>query len=242
LGATFLAAQRRLDAHPVTATMAGSQGKVNVLVDAGAFVRAVRAMLTDNHSDQAPQIPLAITEALGGDVHIVAGILAGTIAPNEDLCVGYRPKCGASKFDAGPYLTSMCRDEVPFVDPSRLAAAAAGDPGMGEAFGDPPILDLCRGWNVSQGDGRLNVPVRSNVPTLVATGAYDAYSSMLVARWAVTAGLSHAFIYEVSFYGHNVHHTAAAVEIRNAWIEQPMSAPGLGPLDNLREPPFILPG
>ena len=91
----------------------------------------------------------------------------------------------------------MCRDEVPFVDPPQLSAAAGSDPGMQEAFGDPPILNVCRGWKVQPAGRVIHGPVRSSVPMLVATGTYDAYSPPTVARRVITSDFPHAFAYDV---------------------------------------------
>ncbi|HCO03372.1 MAG TPA: hypothetical protein DIT48_08440 [Actinobacteria bacterium] len=71
-------------------------------------------------------------------------------------------------------------------------------------------------------------------------GAYDAYSPLPVERRAIADGLSHAFAYEVPFFGHNVNSTAVAVQIRNVWIERPTSPPNLSPLVDLKPPAFTL--
>ena len=111
---------------------------------------------------------------------------------------------------------------------------------MEEAYGDPPIFDLCRGWNVRPANAAIHAAVRSSVPILIATGAYDAYSPLPVARRAIAEGFSHAFAYEVPFFGHNVNSTAVAVQIRNAWIERPTLPPDLSPLQGLKSPAFVL--
>lgn len=242
LAATIRQAETRLHAHPVASRVrVPGAGPVRVLVDAGAFVRALRAMLTDNHSDLAPQVPLAAARAAHGDVSIVAAVLAGTTRPDRELCIGYRPKCGVYDFSLGVYLSSMCRDEVPFVDPSQLAASTGGEVGLKEAFADPPILDECRAWNVPPAPEQIRTAVSSGIPMLIASGEYDAYSPYPLDKSA-TQDLPRAFLYVVPYFGHNVHSTAAALRIRNGWIDRPTSPPDLAPLDKAQPAAFALPG
>ena len=54
----------------------------------------------------------------------------------------------------------------------------AGDnPGIIEAYGRSPLLDICEVWPVGRLDPEANEPVISEVPTLILYGDYDAYTS-----------------------------------------------------------------
>jgi pimeloyl-ACP methyl ester carboxylesterase len=191
-------------------------------------------MLTDGDSSLAPLVPRAATRAARGDVGEIASVLADAGQPGA--CVGFQPKCEPG-LSLGVYLSAMCRDEVPFVDPSQLAASVAGHPGLVEAYGNPPILDDCRAWNVPPAPAWMHEAVTSPVPTLVFSGGYDSYSDPGIDRRAVE-DLSNASVVVIPYFGHNVLGTSQAISIRNAWLDQPTARPDTSSLGAIRPPSF----
>jgi pimeloyl-ACP methyl ester carboxylesterase len=216
----------RLDEEPVTVTVADTPAAeaaghpIPVVVDGGAFLRAVRAMVSNIDLAMAPGVPALIYRGLEGDVEVVAHLLSA-----EPLCLGYQPVCGAQPLFEGALFSILCHDEVPFVEASRLAGMAGGNPGFQDAYVDSPYLDVCEVWDVGEATSVAHRPVSSDIPMLIYVGEYDAFGPLPVAEQAV-ASLSGSFLVDVPYQGHNVLGSLDCYRnIRNAWIENPTSPP-----------------
>jgi pimeloyl-ACP methyl ester carboxylesterase len=230
-------AAARLDEEPVTATVESTAGAavqpIRVVVDGGALLRAVRSMVSDIDLGMAPRVPAAIYGALEGDVEVVAYLLS-----EEPLCLGYQPACGYSPFFEGALFSIVCHDDVPFVETPKLAAIAGGDPGFQEAYVASPYLDVCEVWDVGEAAPVAHRPVSSDIPMLIFVGAYDAYGPRPVAEQAV-ASLSGSFLVDVPYQGHNILGSLDCYrDIRNAWIEDPISAPDTRCIEEIPPPTF----
>jgi pimeloyl-ACP methyl ester carboxylesterase len=229
----------RLDEEPVSVTVADSPAAetaghpIGVLVDGGAFLRAVRAMVSNIDLHLAPRVPAAIYDALEGKVDLVARLLS-----DEPLCLGYQPVCGDHPFFEGAFFSTLCHDQVPFVEASQLAGMAGGDPGFQEAYVASPHLDVCEAWDVGKAASVAHRPVSSSIPMLIYVGEYDAYGPLPVAEQAV-ASLSGSFLVDVPYHGHNVLGALeCSLNIRNAWIEDPTSPPDSACIEEIPPPSF----
>ena len=227
----------QLDEEPLTATvesMAGASGhSVRVVVDGGAFLRAVRAMVSDMDLGMVRRVPAVIYGAMEGKVDLVARLLS-----DEPLCLGYQPVCGDNPFFEGAFFSILCHDEAPFVEPSSLTGMAGGDPGFQEAYVASPYLDVCEAWDVGEATSIAHRPVSSDIPMLIYVGRYDAYGSLPDAEQATTS-LSGSFLVDVPYQGHNVLGSLDCYRnIRNAWIEDPTSPPDTGCIDEIGPPTF----
>jgi pimeloyl-ACP methyl ester carboxylesterase len=221
LSHAFRDAAAQLQSRPVDVpSQDGSQ--IRVVVDGAAFVRGVRVMLSDNDLQLASRIPAVIYAALDGNADLVAGVLSG----DRSMCVGYLPRCDRHPFSEGTYYSYVCHDEVPFVDPSTLAAAVQGVPGIDEAFGRHPYLDICEGWPVGSSDPVMGQPVISTIPTLLFHGEFDAFSPASMVRQAGRT-LSESFVIEVPLLGHDLLTFDCYRDIRNAWVDAPASLPDM---------------
>jgi pimeloyl-ACP methyl ester carboxylesterase len=223
----------QLDEEPVTVTVADSPAgaaghPIRVMVDGGALLRAVRAMVSNIDLGMAPRVPAIIFDALEGDVELAAYLLS-----EEPLCLGYQPVCGAQPLFEGALFSILCHDEVPFVEASRLASMAGGDPGFQDAYVANPYLDVCEAWEVGEATSVAHRPVSSDIPMLIYVGGYDAYGPLPVAEQAV-ASLSGSFLVDVPYQGHNVLGSLDCYrDIRNAWIEDPTSPPDTGCIEEI---------
>ena len=227
----------RLDQEPVTVTesrAAGAAGHpIRVIVDSGAFLRALRAMVSNIDLGLAPRIPAAVYGALEGRVELVAGLLS-----DHPLCLGYQPVCGDNPFFEGAFFSILCHDEAPFVEASSLTGMAGGDPGFQEAYVASPYLDVCEAWDVGEATSVAHRPVSSDIPMLIYVGGYDAYGSLPDAEQATTS-FSGSFLVDVPYQGHNVLGSLDCYRnIRNAWIEDPASPPETGCIEEIGPPTF----
>jgi pimeloyl-ACP methyl ester carboxylesterase len=219
----------RLDRTPIEVQVSESGAARNaghpiaVTVDGGAFLRAIRAMVSDIDLGMASKVPATIDAAINGDVGTVSRLLAD----DSGLCVGYEPKCGVEHpFVEGAYYSLLCHDEARFANPSQLVSLAHGDAGYLEAYANGPYLSgICPVWKAGRAGSDAAAPVTSSIPMLIYVGAYDSYGSSRVTDEAAST-LSRAFIVSVPFVGHNAMSTSECyIAIRNAWMETPSSAP-----------------
>ena len=227
----------RLDEEPVTVTVESTVGAavhpIRVTVDGGAFLRALRAMVSNIDLGMAPRVPAIVYAALEGRVDLVARLLS-----DESLCLGYQPVCGDNPFFEGAFFSILCHDEVPFVEAPQLAALAGGDPGFQEAYVASPYLDVCEAWDVGEATSVAHRPVSSDIPMLIYVGGYDAFGSLPDAEQATTS-LSGSFLVDVPYQGHNVLGSLDCYRnIRNAWIEDPTSPPDTGCIEGIGPPTF----
>ncbi len=79
-------------------------------------------------------------------------------------------------YSLGAHLSAVCRDEAPFTDSARLAAAAEV-PMFGPFLGHHADLDACNVWTVDPAPAEANQAAQSDVPFLVLSGDLDTISS-----------------------------------------------------------------
>jgi pimeloyl-ACP methyl ester carboxylesterase len=148
-------------------------------------------------------------------------------------------------FALGAFLSTMCRDEAPFTDPTALAASL-DVPLFGPLLGRDGNLEACNVWNVDPAPASANDPAVSDVPFLVFSGAYDTVSSP---QWAdsFTDGLSEATIVHLDL-GSNATASSApstarecAGLLRGAFVDDPTAMLDLSCVETATGPAFALP-
>jgi pimeloyl-ACP methyl ester carboxylesterase len=219
----------RVDRAPVVV----SPGAVRF--DAAALVQVLRqAVAGDSIGDpyRAEAVPATVTALLDGRTDVLA-TLATALIGDDPYCNGYHPRCApdAESVNAVDF-TVLCRDVAPFAGGGR--ARSAEGPGYAEAFGSSPYLELCEHWPVGTAKREVAEPVRSDVPVLVAVGAFDPYVRPEQAREGLR-GLDRLTLVVDPAGGHNVvPRTDCVLGIRQAWLDDPTGTPATGCLDDLR--------
>lgn len=94
-----------------------------------------------------------------------------------------------------------CAEEMPFNDLDRRRAAHRTDPLLAHLGDGDDLLPWCAVWGVPALGPIENQPVRSDIPTLLTSGAYDPVTPPDWARAAAT-GLSHHYLFEFPAVGH----------------------------------------
>jgi pimeloyl-ACP methyl ester carboxylesterase len=147
------------------------------------------------------------------------------------MCVGYLTRCGEDPTSLGAYLSFTCSDAPASLEGSSVYA---------EAFGEAdPYLGACRAWGLEPG-GDHPAPVRTDVPTLVLRGAYDAFSPFDLVRQA-RANMPNAHIVLVPHLGHDVfaYGYDCLRDARNTWLLNPQDPPDYaGCLETIPPPTF----
>jgi pimeloyl-ACP methyl ester carboxylesterase len=224
------AALAMLDSHPVTLSVPTNDRVLPVYVNGAMLLRLLRHMLSDGGSSGSQftprAVPFFLNEVLAGRLAELAPGIGGAFVGDVPYCVGYQPKCLTPHREAiGVAYSVLCHDIAPFADrnaPERLAAAM---PGFAGAYGRSPYLDVCQRWPVGAGTARLTEPVRSDVPVLVAIGAFDPYVPEPLVRRSLT-GLTLATVIVDPAGGHTViPQTPCTDDIRTDWLTNPTHPP-----------------
>jgi pimeloyl-ACP methyl ester carboxylesterase len=197
----------------------------SVSVDAGKLLRAARFILAGDGPENLAALPAMISASAHGRLDPQ---LAAIVAHDPLFCSGYRPSCtepGAEGFSLGVYLTVLCRDEAPFIDPDALARKAGGDPTFEAVFVRDPYLAACKVWNVPPAGPTIHQPVHTDVPQLLLSGQFDSFSPSPVAK-EVAKTFGNAWVLEIPGQTHNaLGFSDCPIGIRNEWIRDPMSPP-----------------
>jgi len=171
----------RLDGEPLRGVHRSRAGdETDVLVDADKLLRAARFTLWGDGPDNLTYLPQIIRAAAASRLHPK---LAEIVATDPGLCFGYRPLCaGQEDFAWGVYLTSLCRDQLPFLDEDRLDAAVADDPVYRSAFAESPYVAACEAWDVPPAtEAPAAAPDPGDVPMLLLPGQFDSFTDL---EWA----------------------------------------------------------
>lgn len=209
---TFDGALTRLRDAPETVDVTIGVEDREVVVDAGALVRVIRHLLSFNDAGAWGAIPSLVYAAAEGEISAPAEVLAR----DPGMCIGYLPRC-ILETSLGAFLSFTCTGQAPFVDSAALERSTS-DAGFAEAYGANPYLAACEVWDVEPVDPVAHEAVRSDVPTLIAWGEYDAFTPFEPIERA-SQTLTHASVVAVPYLGQDVFGTYDCPrEIRNAWL------------------------
>jgi pimeloyl-ACP methyl ester carboxylesterase len=221
LASSWSDALLRLERTPLQGTTSDRE-RTEVTVDEAMFLRAARFVLGADLPENLGSLPDMVSSAAEGQM---SPRLAAIVAGDPLLCAGYRPQCEPQEpFSLGAYLTVLCRDQAPFVDRGALESGTAGDAAFAQVFGQHPYLAACEAWDVPPADPEVHEPVLTNVPLLIMAGRFDSFSPPPVAR-AAAESFGKAWVLEVTDTHNTFGHSDCSLEIRNAWIDDPTSAP-----------------
>ena len=136
-------------------------------------------------------------------------------------------------FDAsgalGMQMAVQCAEEFPFNAPEEAYEAARPVQPQIAAFypaSVQPLFAVCKEWAVAAPDPRENLPVHSDLPTLILAGEHDPITPP---EWGqmVAQDLSNAYFYEFSGNGHWVTRSSrCALLMALSFWENPTSDPG----------------
>jgi hypothetical protein len=212
-----------LDRHPMALRVIDSDGNsAQVLLDAGMLLRMLRQMVADGGSSSAAMtlgaVPAVIEAVNERRTDRLTSEFVSSLVATQAYCTGYEPKClPVHHVSLGVAYTVLCHDIAPFAKAKLLERGAP--PGVREAFGHSPYLDVCSSWPVGRASPEVALPLESDIPTLVTIGAFAPFTpeSEVV---PATAGLTDVSVVVDAAGGHNViARTECMLELRNLWIE-----------------------
>jgi hypothetical protein len=160
-----------------------------------------------------PAGPAALPAALTTLIHhrTAPASVSGVLSHDSAACVGFRPECHRD-VSLAAFLTALC-------------------PGL---RADPVYAKACSGW-----PSATSTRTTARVPTLILFGALDPYvdAPALLGRATPTT-----FVVQVPHQTHNaLGFDDCPIAIRNAWVDQPDTAPPAGCLADMQPLPFATP-
>ena len=166
---TFASVVRELESDPVSTSVMPEKGKppVKVVIDGGKLVN----WLVDMSFATAdyPHVPEWIGELAKGHPEKIALSIAQPLLTTPEGYIGYGLTYGV-----------ICSEWVPYESESdvllqgRLAFPDYPDSVLAPAVHFTYIYDDCRGWKVNKGPAAQRSATRSNIPTLILSGSFDA--------------------------------------------------------------------
>ena len=201
-----------LNTNPVSVSLSTASGRQTVQLNGGLLIDVLFGGLYN--PDVTATMPQMIYEIREGKY----GILRRRLAPYFETSTAL-----------GMQMAVQCTEEIAFDTPEDAYAAARGVQPQISAFfpkSVEPLFAVCREWNTAAPNPRENLPVHSDIPTLVLAGEGDPITPPGWGRM-VAGDLSHAWFHEFAGDGHWVARSSlCAVQMALAFWEDPSIDPG----------------
>ncbi|GAA1077951.1 alpha/beta fold hydrolase [Kitasatospora arboriphila] len=230
LSRTLTEQVRRLEAHPLRLTARPPAGgdPVRVVLDGGALVNLLVA-----NAVKAVDVPAALDElAHGNPERFARAQAAGATPVVGEVAHGLTQSVACSEWVPG-------HSESDLLQAGRRAFPGWPDTVLAQAPQLPFEHDVCRAWNVPDRTAVQRVATRSDVPTLLVSGTFDAKTG---ASWgAYTARtLSRSTTVLIPGIGHwVVPQSPCAADVLTSFLARP-TAPDTSCVAGLAPAPFTI--
>lgn len=235
LEGSLLRLLERTATSPITVTIDGPDGSpVQLAISDHDISDGLFQALYDNELIRV--LPLVLDQLARGNDAAAVPLAQGQI-DNRD------------RFAEGLGQSIDCAEEVPFNDFNRRRAAHRADPLLAHLDDGEEVVGWCAVWDVPGLGPIENQPVRSNIPTLLTSGAYDPVTPPGWAR-AAAVGLSHHYRFEFPAVGHGAvwqnWQNPCPAAIAAEFLRDPTTAPDAScltatPATNFLTPDEIIP-
>ena len=162
----------------------------------------------------------------------IQGVINGDYTPLKDYA---ESKLQPDFYSLGMRYSVWCREEIPFENRSKIAAQSNLFPKL-KGYEVQSLPDVCRIWKLPSAQKIENEPVKSNIPTFIMAGEYDAYTPP---EWGklTAANLKNSFFVEVPWVGHGpgFNSPLCVNEMVADLFNEPASAPKTTCLDKINK-------
>jgi pimeloyl-ACP methyl ester carboxylesterase len=212
---TFTRLVRSLEAHPLTTTVKSASGqRTRVVLDGGALVNWLVSVSLD--TPHFAKVPAWIHALAAGDPKPIATARAAGVTPPGFVSYGL-------------LYGVVCREWTPFAAPRDIARAGRRAfpryPAsvLAQAPQFPHFDEDCDAWQVPSAPRSFRAPTRSDIPTLILSGTFDAVTSLAWARDAART-LTRSTIVRIPGVGHSVlPQSKCAQSIEASFLADPTS-------------------
>lgn len=210
----------KLNKKPVLAGVKDEKtGETNeIKLDGNDFVELIVDYLLSNASSIA-RVPTFVNQTFRGDYEIFKRYANAKISSSDGLGMRYSVWCG---------------EEIPFEDMRKIKTQSTLYPKL-RGYEVMSLPDICRVWRVPPAKPIENKAVRSDIPTMVITAEYDAYTLPAWGR-LITKNLNNSLLLEVPWVGHGRATPISCVsEMIAKFFDNPKFAPNSECLGKIRK-------
>ncbi len=176
----------RLNKEPITAEVKDSKTDETVKLNGNDFVTWIVDYFFSNNAEAVSNAPLVIHDVFQS---------------NYDAFKNYaREKTDAPSTSLGMRYSFWCGEEIPFENMQKIKAQSYLYPKL-QGYEIVALPDICGVWKVQAAKPIENKAVKSDIPTMVITAEYDAYTPPAWGQ-AVAKNLKNSFLFEVPWTGH----------------------------------------
>jgi pimeloyl-ACP methyl ester carboxylesterase len=164
-------------------------------------------------------VPLVVHQTFQGNYEIFKRYAKDKINTRSGLGMRYSVWCG---------------EEVPFENMRKIKAQSFRYPRL-RGYEVMSLPDICHVWKVPAAKPIENMSVSSDIPTMILTAEYDAYTPP---AWGQSAAknLKNNFLFEVPWAGHGpTFSTPCAREMIAEFFNNPKSSPGSACLGKIKK-------
>jgi len=218
----FYETVRKADAKPFSISVkdAKSGENTDVKINGDDLVTWLVDYSLSSDGNAIAAAPLKVQTVIGGD-----------LAPLKDYA---ESKLQPDFYSLGMRYSVWCREEYPFENRAKIAAQSRLFPKL-KGYEVQILPNVCRVWKLPPAEKIENAAVKSDIPTLVVAGEYDAYTPP---AWGKTtaANLKNSFFVEVPWVGHgpSFNSPLCVAEMYADFFNDPSKSPNEACLDKIR--------
>lgn len=218
----FYAAAAKLNKEPVSATVKNEKTgeTVEVNLNGNDFVTWIVDYFLSNDQAAIVSTPAAIHQVFEGKY--------------ETFKTYASEKTSPSSYALGMRYSVWCGEEMPFENIRKIKAQSFRYPKL-NGYEVMSLPDICGVWQVKKAKTVENKAVESDIPTLLLSAEYDAYTPP---AWSAAAAknLKNSFHFEVPWVGHGpAFNTPCLREMIADFFSNPRTAPKSECLDEIKK-------
>ena len=220
LESEFYEAFAKLNKEPIIADVKDSKTGETVMLDGNDFANWLVDYMFSNSPDAISFAPLAIRDVFQGNY-------AGFKKYSGE-------KTGASSTSLAMRYSFWCGEEIPFESMKKIKAQSFLYPKF-QGYEVMSLPDICSVWKVSPAKASENKAVKSDIPAMVFTAEFDAYTPPIWGR-QTAKNLKNSFLFEVPRTGHGPAFSSSCVGNMIAeFFNDPKTAPNAECLAKISE-------
>jgi pimeloyl-ACP methyl ester carboxylesterase len=211
----------KLNKKPISVSVKGEAGgETNeVKLDGNDFVTWIVDYLLSVDASAIADVPLVAHQTFQGNYEIFKHYANAKISTRGGLGMRYSVWCG---------------EEVPFEHMRKIKAQSFRYPRL-RGYQVMSLPDICSVWRVPAAKQIENKPVSSDVPTMILTAQYDAYTPPAWGQ-SIAGRLKNSFLFEVPWAGHGpAFSTPCAREMIADFFDNPKSTPNAACLGKIKK-------
>ena len=216
----FYESVARLNKEPIVVEVKDSTMGETVKLNGNDFATWLIDYSFSNSSQAIADVPLVIDDVF---------------RRNYDAFKKYAgDKTAPSSSSLGMRYSVWCSEELPFEDMRKIKAQSSLYPRL-PGYEVMSLPDICSVWKVRRAKTIENKAVKSDIPTMVITAEYDAYTPPVWGQ-GLAKNLKNSFLFEVPWTGHGpAFSTPCLREMIANFFKKPESAPNSDCLEKIKK-------